>query len=74
MRFEHKITGDIVELPPPDRLGDSCVIFNGKVVMKIRYADHPGRTITEDGRIFYGDAWAAFVTEQLRIGAWRDTA
>jgi hypothetical protein len=74
MRFRDKRTGDVVELPPPDRLGDSCVIFNGKVVMKIRYADYPERTITEDGRIFFGTAWAAFVIEQLRIGAWRAAA
>lgn len=72
--MQNKITGDIIELPRPDPLGRSFVLFNGKNVLNVTYADDPDRTITEDGRIFFGDDWAHWIIEQLRIGAWRNQA
>ncbi|HWQ54837.1 MAG TPA: hypothetical protein VN442_14215 [Bryobacteraceae bacterium] len=76
MRFRNNITGDVLELPPPDALGASVVLFNGAEVESALYSDADGGSVTlGDGRRFHSiDDWVAYVIEQLRSGAYRRAA
>lgn len=73
MKFSHKDTGDVVELPPPNPFtGKSVVIFNGKIVEKCRYSDEEGGyVVAEDGTRFDNEEWPRYLVEKLRTGAWR---
>lgn len=75
MRMQNKETGEVVEVPPPDRSGHSTVILNGRVVEHVTYSDLRGGNVTlPDGRTFSPQEWAAYIVEQLRSGAWRSQA
>lgn len=65
MRFKNEITGDIMEVPPPDRLGASVVLFNGKVVEHVLYSDQDNSATLGDGQKFYEGQFA----EYLRISS-----
>lgn len=69
----NKETGDVLEVPAPDRCGHSVVRFNGRTVHEVLYADEDGGTTTtlEDGHVFHGEEWALYLIEQLRVGRWR---
>lgn len=41
-RFQNKITGEILELPPPGPGGYADVLINGKAVTRVRYCDDGG--------------------------------
>ena len=72
MRMENNLTGDVLEVPPPDRFGRSVVAFNSRIVEKVVYSDvGSGAVTTEDGRVFTSEEWAAYLVEQLRVGAWK---
>lgn len=72
MRLQNKITGDVLEIPPPDAEGRSVVLVNGRIVERVVYDDADGgTTTTQDGRVYRGGQWAQYLIEQLRIGAWR---
>lgn len=70
MKFRNDRTGDIMEIPPPNKLGESVVKFNGRVVEHVLYSDTDNSATLGDGRKFTSDEWAKFLTEQLRIGAY----
>jgi hypothetical protein len=72
MKFGHKETGDVLEVPPPDLTGRAVVRFNGRTVERVLYSDDDGGSVTtQDGRIFSGEEWTAYLVEQLRVGAWK---
>jgi len=66
MRMMNRYTGDILELPPPNKLGESVIVLNGKVVEHVLYSDVNGGSITlGDGTMFEpgSDAFIAHVTK-----------
>jgi hypothetical protein len=68
-------TGDTLSLPPPDPLGESVIIFNGRVVERVRYMDYPPCIIRlSDGHIFRGCEFPVWIIEQLKTGVWRHQA
>ena len=72
MKMQNNHTGDVIDVPPPDRTGGSVVRFNGRIVEKVIYSDVDGGSVTtEDGRVFTSQEWSAYLVEQLRIGAWK---
>lgn len=72
MRLRNEVTGDILEVPPPDELGTSVVRFNGRVVETVLYSDVTNTATLGDGRVFGASGeFADYLVEQLRIGAWR---
>jgi hypothetical protein len=72
MKLQNMHTGDVVELPPPDRLGTSVVLLNGRVVEHVLYSDkNGGSATTGDGRVFTIAEWTTYVAAQLASGAWR---
>jgi len=74
MRLQHKVSGDVLEVPPPDWRGYGVVRFNGRIVEKVLYSDKDGgTTTTEDGRVFHGEEWALYLVEQMRIRAWENS-
>jgi len=73
IKWQHIVTGDIFELPPPDILGRSFILLNGEIVMRLTYKDSDIVEL-EDGRIFNGAAFCDWVLEQLKTGAWRHQA
>lgn len=53
MRFVNAISGDVVELPPPNELGEAVVILNGVVIERALFSDADGGSVTlGDGRRF----------------------
>ena len=72
MKLQHAHTGDVIEVPPPDRIGRAVVRFNGRIVERVVYNDDCGGSVTtENGRVFTAQEWSDYLVEQLRIGAWR---
>ncbi len=74
MKMKNNLTGDVVEVPPPDNRGNSVVLFNGRIVERVTYSDLPedSAVTTEGGKVFStGDEWATYLVEKLRTGAWK---
>lgn len=74
MKLQHKSTGDIVEIPPPNQFGHSTVVFNGRIVERVIYSDEPGKptVVTSDGRHFWSsDDWTDYLLGKLTTGAWK---
>lgn len=72
VKLRHNHTGDTLEVPPPNRTGQSVVRFNGRIVEKVTYSDDNGGSVTtEDGRMFTSQEWSDYLVEQLKVGAWR---
>jgi len=75
MTLRNDITGDVLEVPPPDFLGASVVRFNGRVVETVLYSDEGGGSATTgDGRVFTIKEWPAYLVNQLAAGAWASGA
>lgn len=72
MKMRDQRTGDVVEVPPPDQLGNGVVLFNGVVVERCVYRDPD--TTTCNGRVYRGTEWATYIVKQLEAGAWRAQA
>jgi|GEM_PF-3818749 len=71
MRFKNKETGDVLELPPPDRLGASVVKFNGRVVEQCLYGYNPRSVTTGDGKVFdTPDEWRDYILRRMRGDKW----
>ena len=70
MKMQNAITGDVLELPPPDALGQASILLNGHVIGTALFSDENGGTVTMgDGRMFpSGDAFADHLVEILRHG------
>lgn len=70
--FVNKVTGDILNVPPPDPTsGIGVVTLNGVIVERVIYSDEGvGSATTEDGRMFTSKEWAQHILEQLRTGEW----
>ena len=68
MKLKNELTGDTLELPPPNELGESCVLFNGKVVASVLYSDETNSVTLGDGRIFSIEEWPQFVVKNLKDG------
>lgn len=53
VRLKNEITGEVLELPPPNALGQSSIILNGVAIESVLYSDENGGTVTlGDGRMF----------------------
>jgi hypothetical protein len=75
MKLSNKRTGDVLELSPPNVLGEGVVKLNGCIVERCLYSDENGGSVTlPDGRKFYGTAWAEFLIEQLDKGVYQSAA
>src|ERR1700675_1852823 len=71
MKLQNNITGDVLEVPPPNRLGESVVLFNGSIVEHVFYSDEgPGSVPLGDGKQFIGKGFADYLVEQLRLGTY----
>lgn len=74
MKLRNEITGDILEVPPPDMLGASFVRFNGRIVETVLYSDNDGGSVTTVNgpiiRVFRDQEFSAYLVEQLRTGAY----
>ncbi len=68
MILRNEITGDTLEVPPPDYLGASCVLFNGKEVETCLYSDATNSVTTGKGIMFTPEGWSKYLQEQLRTG------
>ena len=72
MKLQNTQTGDILEIPRPDEIGQSVVLLNGNIVARVLYSDDNGGSVTmEDGRMFTINQWVSYVADQLRKGAWK---
>lgn len=74
MKMLHKGTGDVLEMPPPDFMGNGVVIFNGRIVERVFYSDSEWAITIGDGRHFTIKEWTQYIGEQLQSGAWRAQA
>lgn len=70
MRFKNENTGDVIDVPRPDILGNGSVRFNGRVVERVTYSDIDASVTLSDGRKFYNNEFAEYLVKQLEIGAW----
>jgi hypothetical protein len=53
MKIRNAISGDVLECPPPNQIGETCVILNGVEIMQVLFSDAGGGTVTlGDGRQF----------------------
>ena len=70
MKMQNAITGDILELPRPDALGQASILLNGHVVATALFSDANGGTVTlGDGRQFAaGEEFADYLVECLKTG------
>lgn len=75
MKLIHNLTGETLELPAPDFLGASVVLFNGRVVERILYSDVSNSVTLANGRRFpAGPVFASYLISQLESGAYRTEA
>lgn len=52
MRMKNKVTGDILTLPPPNKIGEAPILINGKIVEWVLYSDEGSGSVTlGDGRV-----------------------
>ncbi len=70
MKLKNNLTGDILEVPPPDSLGSSVVKFNGRIVEQCLYSDANGGTITTgEGKVFAShEDWTEYLIDRLSDG------
>jgi hypothetical protein len=61
---------DVLDVPPPDYLGNAVVRFNGRVVERAVYSDAGDDVTTEDGRKFTADEWAKYLVKQATTNGW----
>jgi hypothetical protein len=67
--MQNQKTGDIIEVPPPDRMGMSKVIYNGKVVEHCLYSDDSAGSVTlGDGRRFTSEQFSDYIVEKIAAG------
>ena len=53
MRLQNNLTGDVLEMPPPNALGQAVIKINGIVVERVLFSDeNGGRATLGDGRTF----------------------
>ena len=73
MKLRNDITGDVLEVPPPDAMGESVILFNGSVVERVLYSDEGEGSVTlGNGRVFAaGNSFADYLVEKLKTGEWR---
>lgn len=67
MRMVHE-SGDVMELTFPDAIGQSSLLFNGRVIEHVLFSDENGGSVTTgDGSIFKpGREFAAYVRMRLQ--------
>ena len=72
MKLKNDRTGDVLEVPPPNELGESVVILNRKVVEWVLYSDvGEGLITTGSGREFpHGEGFAEYLVDRLQTNAW----
>lgn len=71
MRFRNERTGDVLEVPPPNEIGESVVLLNGAVIERVLYSDVGDGSVTlGDGRVFAaGEEFAAYIVSLAARGA-----
>jgi hypothetical protein len=72
VRLKNEVTGDVLEVPPPNSLGESVIILNGLTVEHVLYSDENGGSVTlGNGEMFRpGGGFADYLVEKLRTGGW----
>lgn len=70
MKMQNKVTGDTIEIPPPDMAGHSVVLFNGRIVEHVTYSDNPPIILTASGHAFIENEFVDYLLSQLRNGTW----
>lgn len=66
MRLRNEITGDVLEVPPPNQMGESVVLLNGQVIERVLYCDETMSVTLGDGRKFSrGGDFANYLVEYL---------
>jgi len=55
--------GDVLELPPPNQMGESVVVLNGEILDRVLYSDLDGGSVTTgDGKKFRaGDEFSQYL-------------
>jgi hypothetical protein len=56
MRLVHEVTGDVLECPMPNEIGESAVILNGHIVERVLFSNENGTVTTGDGKTFNSGA------------------
>lgn len=55
MTLKNKFTGSVLELPPPNEMGESFIKLNGIVIERLLFSDNDGGSVTlGNGREFRG--------------------
>lgn len=67
MKIGNKLTGDVLDFPPPDSTGRTALFLNGKRIAGVRFEDNPTTIILDDGRRFSTDGFNEYIVEVLRI-------
>jgi hypothetical protein len=66
VKFQNNITGDVLEVPPPDEAGRAVVLLNGQVLERVVYGEDS--VTLEDGRTFpSGAEFAKYLAGILRL-------
>lgn len=66
MKFKNQITGDVLEVPRPNRLGQSVILLNGAVIEQVLYSDVDNSVTLGDGRQFSaGKDFASYLLTKL---------
>lgn len=66
MRLVNHITGDVLETPPPNELGEGVVLLNGVVIERAIFCDEDNSVTLGDGRRFdSGTAFADYVVAKI---------
>ncbi len=65
-RMDNSLTGDTMELPSPDELGHSVLLFNGQVIEHVLFSDVTNTATIGSGEVFKpGLEFAQYVIRRL---------
>ena len=62
-RFRNEITGDVLELPPPNILGQGVVKLNGTIVERVLYSDESMMITLQNGSMLTAEEWSKYIVE-----------
>lgn len=70
MKMKNEITGQVLEVPPPDELGHSVILLDGKVIESVLYSDESNSVTLGNGIVFRSPGgFAKYVVELLHDSA-----
>lgn len=66
MKMRNEITGDVLEMPPPNSIGEAVVLLNGRIIERVLYSDATNSVTVGDGRMFAaGQEFAKYLVSVL---------